>query len=128
VTYSGVELHPSLSAAAKDDDDPQRFEAHQQMAEQLLELDGAPFTRESDITRAKNAIALQISYQYALGMDAFVYSAVASERVAMRSFRGGQDGPPVVHRLAKMIADSLLASRDATGWGDGVRGIRGGTR
>lgn len=125
VTYSGVANHPALSAEAKEDQDTERFTSQQQLAEMLLGLDGTPFTKAADVSRAELAIALQVSFQYAQGLDAHVYSSLSSERMEGRSFRGSSTGATVLHASAAKLASQLLATRDEGAWSDGVRSMRG---
>ena len=91
----------------------------------LLGLGAPAFTKAADLAKAEHAIALQVSFQYAQGMDAHVYSSLASERTESRSFRGGRDGAALLHAAAKQLADGLLASRPAGEWHEGVRSLRG---
>lgn len=125
VTYSGVASHPALSASAKADEEPGAFEAQQQMAEMLLELDGTAFTAAADVAKAELAIALQVSFQYAQGLDAHVYSSLSSDRMEARAFRGSSAGAAVLHAGAAKLAAQLLATRSDGEWSGGVRSMRG---
>lgn len=126
VAYPNVVNHPALSPAAREEQDFTRFLAQQELAELYLCLVEPAFTASRDVSSAEHAIALQVSYQYAQGMDAHVFSALSSERMESRSFRGSAQGAAVIHSGAKLIADQLLASRATTGgWDRGAVSVRG---
>lgn len=100
--------HPLLSegAAALG---PTELEANTRVAIALLLLDTFtidPITQVDDFEQARNAIALQVSYQVESGMDAFIASEIMNGQ-RRTIFRGGQRRMSLTHGAAKKIATQL---------------------
>lgn len=85
------------------------LQAQQRVAEMLLGLsDVAEFTTNPKKQQAEDAIALQVSYQKEMGIDAFAYyERVRGQR--RDRYRGTRRAPPI-HPSARKIASKLINS------------------
>jgi hypothetical protein len=105
----------SDDAKALFENDPAGFAGVNELAEVLLELDTDPTyldepERESLLaTKIGRAVTLQVNYQVATGIDAFVKTTDGPMEVrdAFRSVRGEQ---PSLHPQARMIRDQVRAA------------------
>ncbi len=98
--------HPLLTDDARDLE-PLDLEAHVRVAETLLGLlKFTAFAAGTDFyARASDAVALQVNYQAAAGIDAFT---MANERRGARSmtYRGRTRMPPI-HPMARKIISGI---------------------
>ena len=112
-------------AVALYQDQPEKFEAHNVMAETLLGVADESYT-EPSLERIMVAVALQLCYQLELGLDAFV---ALNTNIGIQGGRGGQSttyrgykGPPLVHAQAKKMVDAVRSGDLET-----LTSIRGST-
>jgi len=115
MTYD-VTGHPMLTDGAEELG-PTELAKHAEAAELLLKissLDIVVFTEGSERYRhAQTAVALQVSYQVATGIEAFMLSSLTRARRTL-NFRKGQRNMSVTHPMAKKIANSLRRGATAT--------------
>lgn len=102
--------HGLLSAAAARLEAPVLAE-HAELAEDLLGLGGTAFAG-ADAGAATRAVALQVSHQVEIGIDAFVLSS-SGRGARSKSYR---DGDITVSPLAKRIVDRLIPPATSGTW------------
>lgn len=108
--------HPLLSEEAAQLG-PSELNAHARVAETLLGLLAFPAfdatTATDKYDRATDAVAMQISYQVAAGIEAFLAN---SDRRGQRTrnFRGRGRMPPV-HSMAKKIISAIKPATTVSG-------------
>ncbi len=109
VLYS-VAGHPLVSpkAAALA---PAVFDAHNALAEALLLLLPPPLTDPAAVARASLAVALQVNYQVAMGIDPFVVASVSSGHSGQSTqyHRGTVAAPLPVHEQSRLLVADLIA-------------------
>lgn len=86
---------------------PAELAAHQVVAETMLGFADEPELVNEDKARAEHAIALQVDYQAASGVNAFIYTQQI-RGARQETFRGGGRRMPPIHPIAKKMASKLL--------------------
>lgn len=105
--------HPLLTGEAAEMG-PESLAAHTEVAEEVLGLLTYPeFGVDTDEWKsARNAVAIQVSYQVECGMDAFI-TASLTRGGRSKTFRG-RSKMPVVHAMAKKIANRIRPYEEST--------------
>lgn len=98
--------HPLLTGGAEGLG-PTELAAQNRVAEILLGLWKFPvFTDADKIDQAKDAVAMQVSYQVQAGVEAFVLSSLIRGNRDM-NYRGGRRKMPPIHSAARKIVNTI---------------------
>lgn len=125
--YVGVDTHPMLTRAATGLA-PAVLAQHQIMAESLLGLHAPIYDVPADVERITLAIAVQINFQVAQGIDPLYMSSAASQHAKQSNvFLDRIVNPQAAQLVAQVVAQYPGAATDP--WGRGLTSLRtrGGT-
>lgn len=96
--------HPLLTDQAKQLD-ADSLEAHGRVAEQLLGLLSFPVFGDGtdSFLSAKDAVALQVSHQVEMGLDAHILASMARGGRTFNFRNSGRRSPPIVNAAARRL-------------------------